>query len=252
MFKAIISDIKLLQEPMSSIGELIDEGIFNITKEGISFLAADRAMVSVVDFNLSSSAFDEYEIDADQKLGLNIINLLSVLKRAGSGDTISFEAQDAKLQITIEGDSKRKFHVPILELRDDEIPPIDQLSFKSKIKLKTDVLKNGIADAEIIGDSVVITTDSEKFGMKADDNIKRTELEIRKGSEALIELEADGEQRSRYAIDYLNKMMKASKMNDFVTLQYGTDYPMKIDFSSGKKEDKVKLTYILAPRVQDS
>ncbi len=248
MFKATISDIGLLKDPMVSISELIDEGNFRLTKEGIKFTAADRAMVSVADYFLSSSAFDSYDIDEDHTMGLNILNFLSVIKRAGAKDKVTFELDGAKLKVVIDGASRRMFSVPILNLGDEDIPPISQLDFKSKVVIKSDVVNNGIDDADIIGDSVIMCIGPEKFSMMSEDDVKRTELEMDKGNESMIEIVAPSEMRSKYALDYLRKMMKGSKMSDIVTLQHGTDYPMKIEFAVG---DKSKLSYILAPRVTE-
>lgn len=248
VFKATLADVNLLRDPLTSIAEIIDEGIFKVKKDGISFIAADRAMVSVVDFFLAAQAFEKYEADAEQNIGLNIPNLLSVIRRAGTGDKISFELKDAKLQVLIEGTSKRRFLIPLLDLGSEEIPPVSQLEFKSKVQLKSDVLQNGINDAEIIGDSVILEVTPTRFGMVAEGDVSKAELELEKGNEALIELTASSEIKARYALDYLKKMAKAAKLSDSVTIEHGTDYPMRITFASG---DKVKLSFVVAPRVTE-
>jgi len=249
MFKATLAETNLLRDPMVSIAEIIDEGLFKVGKNGISFIAADRAMVSVVDFFIAASAFEKYEVDAEQMIGLNIPNFLSVIKRAGTGDKISFELKGAKLQVLIEGASKRRFLVPLLDLSKEEIPPVGQLEFKSKVQLKSDVLQSGISDAELIGDSVILEATPERFGMIAEGDVSKAELELTKGDASLIELSVPNKVKSRYALGYLKKMAKAAKLSDSVTIEHGTDYPMRIVFKAG---DKVRLSYILAPRVQDS
>jgi len=57
MFKAKITDAGLLTDSIATVAELIDEGIFKINKEGISMVAADRAMVAVVDLHIAAKAF---------------------------------------------------------------------------------------------------------------------------------------------------------------------------------------------------
>ncbi len=248
MFKATLADVNLLRDSVSAISEIIDEGVFKITKDGISFIAADRAMVAVVDFFLSASAFEKYEVDSEQKIGLNIMNFLSVIKRAGTGDKISFDLKDAKLQITIEGKSKRRFLVPLLDIGDEEIPPIDQLEFKSKVRMSSDILQNGISDAEIIADSVILETSPTHFGMIADGDVSKAELELEKGNETLIELKSASTMRARYSLEYLKKMAKAAKLSDSVTIEHGTDYPLRMAFAAG---DKARISFILAPRVTE-
>ena len=102
MFKATLTDPNILINSISTIAELIDEGLFRISKEGISLIAADRAIVAVVDFNLASSAFENYELDEGKSIGLNITNLLSVLKRATGSKKLSLYLQDSRLEIIIE------------------------------------------------------------------------------------------------------------------------------------------------------
>jgi len=249
MFKATLADVALLREPMTSIAEIIDEGIFRVTKEGLRFTAADRAMVAVVDFFLAAPAFEKYEVDNEQNIGLNIANFLSVIKRAGAGDKISFDLKDAKLQVALEGTSKRRFLVPLLDLSAEEIPPIEQLDFKSKVHLKTDALQNGISDAEIIGDSIIFEISPSRFYMFSEGDVSRSELELEKGDVSLIEISSPDITKARYALDYLKRMIKAAKIADTVTIENGSDYPMRIVFCAG---DKVKLSYILAPRVTES
>ncbi len=249
MFTATLSDVSLLRDSISSIGELIDEAQFKITKDGISLLASDRAMVAVVDFHISSKAFEKYEVDADQTVGLNITNLMIVLKRAGGSDKLTLNLKGSKLEVIIEGESRRRFVVPIIEMRKEEIPPIDQLEFTSKVKIKPRILQDGIDDAEIIGDSVIFDVSQNRFGMLAEGDVSMAELELERGNEALMELSTgDGNVRARYALDYLKKMVKAAKIADTVSIEYGQDYPMRMSFTAG---DKLKLNFVIAPRVTE-
>ncbi|MEM5793948.1 MAG: proliferating cell nuclear antigen (pcna) [Candidatus Aenigmatarchaeota archaeon] len=248
MFKAKLSDVSLLRDSISTIAELIDEGIFKITKDGISLTAADRALVAVVDFKISSKAFDEYEVEKEQSIGVNMGNFLSVLKRAGGGDKATFRLQDSKLEVVIENSSRRRFVVPLIDLSQEEVPPIEQLEFTSKAELKPEILEAGVEDAEVVSDSIVFEASREKFSMIAEGDISSAQLELEKGNEALLELKADGNIKARYPLDYLKKMVKAAKIADSVTLEWGQDYPMKLSF---KLEDKLSLSFVLAPRVME-
>lgn len=248
MFKSTIADVSLLTDSISTIAELIDEGIFKIAKDGISLVAADRAMVAVVDFKILSTAFEKYEVDKEQSIGLNISNLLSVLKRASGEDRATFNLQDAKLEIVLENASRRRFVLPLIDLSQEEVPPIDQLEFTSKAQLNPRVIESGVADAEVVADSVLFEATPTRFGMRAEGDISSSQLELEKGNEALMELKADGEVKARYPLDYLKKMIKAAKIADSIAIEWGQDYPMKLSF---KAMDKVSLTFILAPRVSE-
>ncbi len=248
MFKATLANPALLTDSISSIAELIDEGLFKVSKEGISLVAADRAMVAVVDFRIFSSAFETYEIDEDKSIGLNIGNFLSVLKRATGKDKLTLNLQDNKMQVEISGQSKRKFVVPILDISQEEVPPVDQLEFAVKSELKPDVIQSGLDDAEIVADSVMFQTSPTKFTMRAEGDVSRAELELETGNGSLLSLQSNGEIKSRYPLEYLKKMIKAAKIAESVSLQFGQDYPMKLSFKAG---DKASLQFVLAPRVSE-
>lgn len=248
MFKATLKDVNLLTTAISTIAELIDEGVFKISKDGISLLASDRAMVAAVDFKISSSAFEKYEVDEEQSIGLDISNFLSVLKRAGAKDKASFVLQDSRLEIILENSSKRKFVLPLLELSQEEVPRIDQLEFTTRAEVSSDVLESGIEDAGVVADSVVFEASPSKFVMKAEGDISSTQLELEKGNASLPELKVSGTVKARYPLDYLEKILKASKLCDTVKLEWAQDYPIKLSF---KVEDKLNLDFVLAPRVEE-
>src|SRR3989338_4420630 len=126
MFKMKLSNGELLKEPVAIISDIIDEGVFKIDKNGLSLLAPDRTMVSVVDFRLLSSAFEEFKVEGEASIGLNLASLTAVLKRLKANDRLLIEGgKDNRLKLTIQGKSKRVFELPILDISAEK-PPVDQ------------------------------------------------------------------------------------------------------------------------------
>lgn len=248
MFKAFMSDSSLFKDSISTIGELIDEGIFKVDKNGLSLVAADRAMVAVIDFKLPATIFDKFEVDKEQSIAVNMTNLVSVIKRLGSNEKLEMELKENKLEIMMTNASKRKFTVPLLDITQEEIPPISQLEFTAKAKVKADVLKNGIEDADIVSDSVIFEAAKDSFSLKASGDISSTELTLERGNDALLDINANGLIRARYPLDYLKKMIKAAKLANEINIRWSKDYPMRMDFAS---VDKVSLGFVLAPRVSE-
>lgn len=248
MFKAVMSDSSILRDSITTIGELIDEGIFKVNKNGLTLIAADRAMVAVIDFKLPATMFDEFQVDKEENIAVNMTNLVSVLKRTGGNEKLEIELKDNKLEITMKNSSKRKFTVPLLDISQEEIPPINQLEFTAKAKIKGDILKNGIDDADIVSDSVIFEANKGIFAMRAAGDISATELVLEKGNDALLDLSATGSVKARYPLDYLKKMVKALKLANEINIRWSKDYPMRMDFVS---VDKVSLGFVLAPRVSE-
>ena len=94
MFKIALSDVDLLKNSIPIISEIIDEGLFRVDQNGISMLSPDRAMVAVIDFKILSTAFDEFKVQGEDFLGLNMAGLSAVIKRAKAGDKMLLEREE--------------------------------------------------------------------------------------------------------------------------------------------------------------
>ncbi len=248
MFKAVLSDVDLLKGTIPIIAEIIDEGVFKVNQNGISLLSPDRAMVAVVDLKILSTAFDEYNATKEEYMGLNLANFAAVLKRIKSGDKLILELpeKDNRLRLTIKGNGIRTFEIPLLDIKTEK-PPIDKLNFTGRLELESNIVEEGISDAEIIGDSVFFEANGDVFRMYARGDISSAQLEISKKDKGVLELKAEGSIKSQYPLEYLKKMIKAGKISQQMILEFGTDYPVRMGF---KSVDKMELSFVLAPRVE--
>jgi proliferating cell nuclear antigen len=248
MFEAEISDISLLRDSIATISELIDETELHITENGIEMIASDRAVVAVVNFSMSKNAFKTYNYDKETKIGINLLNLLQVLRRAGPNDSLSIKLLYNKLELVISGDSKRRFVLPLIDISKEELPPLDKLEFSASFHVDAEIFNSGIEDAELITDSIVLSMMKDHLIMKADSDSSSTQLELPSGTEELKVIRVNEPVRSRYSIDYLKKILKARKFVSHAVIDLATDYPMRINFHI---PDKMQLGFVLAPRVEE-
>ncbi|MFZ8830337.1 MAG: proliferating cell nuclear antigen (pcna) [Candidatus Aenigmatarchaeota archaeon] len=246
--KVITSEPEILITSVATAAEIIDEGIFKFGKNGISLTAADRAMVAVIDLFISKDSFEEYDVEEEREVGLNMTNFLSLLKRARGSNKIGLEFVDNKLILTIFDGTKRRFTVPLLQISREEIPPIEQLEFKASVTLKPEILEDSIKDASVITDAVTFYATKNNFKITAEGDVSQTELELVPGDEGLIDLNVKEDSKAKYPLEYLEKILKAAKISDEVNLKFAQDYPMRIDF---KYEGKARISMVLAPRVSE-
>jgi len=247
MFNAQLDDLSLLKDSMSAIAELIDETDLIIRRDGIKMVAADRAVVAVVDFFLSKNAFTEYNYERDLRIGINLTNFLKILRRAMPTDVMKIKITENKFEIKLVGDSQRSFVLPIIDVSKEEIPPIDKLEFHSSFEINSEILSSGIEDADLITDSIVFNVKSDGVSMRAESDSSSAELELVPGN-ILKNLVANEQTRARYSLDYLKKIIKAKRLSETVKLNISTDYPMKIIFDV---PERMQLNFILAPRVEE-
>jgi len=247
MFMATLSDTKLLRDCVDCIASLIDEGLFKLTPAGIDLVAADRAMVAVIELKLGKEAFEVYQCDAQANAGMNMANFLTVLKRAGPTDKLTLKLNDNRLEVILEGSSRRVFELPLLDVNVEDIPPVNNLTWTATAELQADVLSQGIDDADIVADAVALELSNEGFRMAAEGDSTRTELKLMSGNDALTKLDVKSPAKAKYPLDYLKKIAKAARIADMGALSLSTDYPMRIEF----KGSNASIAMILAPRVSE-
>src|SRR4030066_307151 len=91
---------------------------------------------------------------------------------------------------------------PLLDIKDEK-PPVDQLNFPGRIEIESAVVEDGIADADIVGDSVIFEATPEFFRIYSKGDVSSTELEMAKKDSAMLKLQATGSLRARYPLEYL-------------------------------------------------
>jgi proliferating cell nuclear antigen len=249
MFKITLGNTDLIKNSIPIISEIIDEGVFKVDAKGLSLVSPDRSMIALVDFQLLSTAFEDFKVTGENMLGLNLANLVAVIKRIKSGDKVTLSKNDDSntLEIVMKGKGTRKFEIPLLNITAEK-PPLDQLKFKAKLELDSNVLEEGITDADIVDDSIVFEGEPHAFRIWAKGDVNSSQMELKKGDHGLDKIEIPEALKSRYPIEYLKKMIKASKFADKVLLEFSNDYPLKMVF---KDIDKIHLSFILAPRVEE-
>jgi proliferating cell nuclear antigen len=249
LFKLKTTDTKLLQNMFQAIAILIDEATFNLTPETIQLRAMDPSRVAMIDFQWPKTVFDEYQCDQPQKMCINITELLKLIRRTSKDETIELELnpETARLQISISGRYKRTFNMPTLESQEEETPT-PKVTFKTEAKTTTDGLRQAIEDAQLVSDHVRIEADSQKLTLQATGDLMGATIELRKGSDALLDLQTQEPTKATFSLSYLAEIIKAaSATSEIATIQFANDMPIKLDFHQPKEG---QLTFYLAPRIE--
>lgn len=250
MFRAILSDPSVLRDSLDAVSGLITEGTFEIDSNGIKLVAMDPASVSLVIFKLLSTAFVDYKIDTPKRIAINIEQFVQILKRSSITDQIFLELDEEKnrLNITMKGNATRKFSLPLLDDSHHEKRDEKHFTFPCAIEVEAGVFKQGVKDASMIADSVILEVDNNNFSMIGKGDINSTNLHLNSESPSLVSIEHDKPVKSKYSIEYLEKMIKAAKVADSLIIRFGTNHPLQMEY---KTLDKLMLTFILAPRVEE-
>lgn len=233
--------IKHINEATST---LVDEAKIHITKEGISLRAVDPAHVAMVDISIGAKAFESYEAE-DLEIGLDLDKLKDIMKLAGSADLVKIEYKkdSHRLVFTIGNLVRRMSLVDTAGMPDPKVP---NLNLPNKVTVVVDELARAIKGSETVSDHIAIVVDPEYFQVLAEGDADSLDLKLAK--EDLVSLESAEKTKSMFSLDYFSNMIKAVKSGGSVTLNLGSDYPVKMEFDMA--DGNGHCVYLLAPRIE--
>ena len=244
--KLTLAEPTYLKDSINIISDLVNEARFKISKDAMELVAMDPANVAMVIFKLLSSCFTEYEVKEETQIAINLGNLKQILRRVSSNDMLSLElTKDNKLSIQLRGNTTRTFNLPIIEFEEKE-QKIPDLKFPISVTMPSSTLTGAIEDADIVAESVTLEVEQGKFNIHASGDLSQAKIEIKAADN--IRIEANEKVRAKYSIEYLKKMIGGAKLSENVEIRFNNDYPLRLDF---KRIDKLALSFILAPRVEN-
>lgn len=233
---------KIFSDIIAIISELVSEVKIKVNKEGMSIVAIDPANVAMVLFRLPPTAFSQLEVE-DESLGVNLESFKAVLRRASFGSSLIMKTEDNILKIEIIDKVKREFNLTLIDL-DKKDKPIPNLEFTTKVEMSSFDFAEAIEDCSIVADSCAFEASQNSFSIFAKGSLNSAKLSY---SSDEAQIESPLQAKSKYSLEYLQKMMKASKISEKAIINFAQDYPLKLEF----KTQALELSFILAPRVEN-
>ena len=232
---------KLFADIISIISEMVLEVRIKVDKDGMSIMAIDPANVAMISFKLPASAFSEIEVDDNEVLGVSLDSLKAVLRRIKAGSVLTITKQENELKLLIQDKINKEFNLALIEIEGEE-KEIPSLDFTSKIEMPSLDFAEAIEDCSVVADSCSFISEPDKFIMTAKGSLNSFKSEFIGDA---IDIQAQ-EATSKYSLEYLQKMIKATKITDKIKINFSSDYPLKLDFNT----PFIELSFILAPRVE--
>ncbi len=232
---------KLFSEIISIISELVLEVRIKVSKEGMQIVAIDPANVAMTIFKLPNTAFSELDVEKQEVLGVSLESLKAVLRRIKAGSVLVMLKEDNYLRLEIRDKVKREFNLALIEIEAEE-KNVPDLEFTSVIEMSSNDFSEAIEDCSVVADSCSFFSQPDKFVIQAKGSLNSFKSEFSSDELKIISQEAS----SKYSLEYLNKMIKATKITDKVKINFGTSYPLKLEYNT----PFIELGFILAPRVE--
>ncbi|BAA29756.1 DNA polymerase sliding clamp [Pyrococcus horikoshii] len=247
-FEIVFEGAKEFAQLIETASRLIDEAAFKVTEEGISMRAMDPSRVVLIDLNLPSSIFSKYEVDGEETIGVNMDHLKKVLKRGKAKDTLILrKGEENFLEISLQGTATRTFRLPLIDVEEIEVE-LPDLPYTAKVVVLGEVLKEAVKDASLVSDSIKFMAKENEFIMRAEGETQEVEVKLTLEDEGLLDIEVQEETKSAYGVSYLADMVKGIGKADEVTMRFGNEMPMQMEYYI---RDEGRLTFLLAPRVEE-
>ncbi|MGC9072091.1 MAG: DNA polymerase sliding clamp [Acidilobus sp.] len=234
------TDFKRLSQALAKIS---DEATLKAVEQGFSIWAfsPDKTVLGLI--KLEPSAFDEYTVDGEVGLNVSASELYRVSRRATRSDAVVLNYSSGFVGLSVELQDKktsfsRSFTITAMETSEAEIREIS-MSPTARIVMTADDLGVLISDVKTVGDIVEFVASGDSLIIKSSAEGKEYVWTMRMGA-PLQEIAIDSETRASYSVKSLYSSLKPIVgLADTVTIEYATDYPLKISVSSSGPEQIV-------------
>ncbi len=244
--KLIVQEAPAFKSVIDCIASLVEEGQFEIKQDGLQLKAMDPSQISMVSFTMPKTAFVEYSIEEETKLGIDIGQLSNILSRGKKSEKVELTTEEGRLVVKFSGEKhKRTFKIPLIEGA-DKVQREPKIEFKSYAKIKADALKETLKDAKLVSSHVRLQLTPQMFIVDVKGEGGEVRAEFENGGEEVSELKTENLIKATFPLQYLEDMVKATSSSSIVTINLETDRPLKLEFET----EGAKLAYYLAPRIE--
>jgi len=255
MFEITLNDPKIVKGIFEAINAIVTETIINFTPSGISLSAIDEGRICLVIIKLDKDDFDGYVCDKEYKLGLNIEDMVKILKRS-SNDIITLKHEDNSSIINIimkntASKKSRTFSLKLIDISDSGIKPenLMNIKYKASVSIPIAYLDESIKDADIFSETLsVILSNKDGIIFKAQGQNGEMKTELDKDDDGIEEFNIEEEGEGSFALEYLKNIIKINSISDRISISLNLNTPLKCQF---KVLSNSSFIYFLAPRVEE-
>lgn len=241
---------------VTAIEEVDDEVRIHVTEDGLSATIVDPANVFMADVHLDASAFDNYTVENESTLGVNVNSLKSLIRRArkDEDDELALSLRERELTATVSRGYENHDVVSqgTMDLIDpDSIrmePDFPEMEWNATLEVDTKPFKDALSYA--VGVSEHVEFDLKPVNQHVSALYLGGETDTREEKVAIDGLDTDAAARSLYSKNYMNSILEGITGVDAGEVAVGLDdeYPVKVEMES----NGLSVDYRLAPRQTDT
>lgn len=246
-----VAEKRVPQQLVNTFSPLVNEAKIHFNDDGIHMRAVDAANIAMHYVDLSAEAFESYDSPGAVTQGVNLGSIDDRLGFGDSGDMVhlALDMETRKLNIDVENFEQRVALIDPDAIRQE--PDLPDLDLPNTAVLTGEQLQQAVDALELVSDHVEIAADAdaatvEFIGEGDTDDTTVTFDSDRTGDETkLLESVA-----SLYSQEYMEKLVKPIPADAEVTMQFGEEFPVILDWTAVDGHLTVKS--MLAPRIRSN
>lgn len=239
----VITTGEVLKTVAKALTALVSEARIHFLNQGMHSRAVDPANVAMVIVEVPKESFEMYNVDEEKVVGADVNRIHDISKSIKSKDLVELQLLENELRIKFGGVEYSLSLIDPSAIRKE--PKIPELELPVKVVMDAGEFKKVVSAADKVSDHVILKSDQSGFIIEAKGDVDKIKFHMSESD--LIEFNG-AEAKSMFSIEYLKEFCKIAGSGDILTIRLGTNYPVRLLFEiSG---GKVKVEYILAPRVE--
>jgi proliferating cell nuclear antigen len=242
--------VATMTDAIAALRTIVDEAKLRFDDDGFQSRAVDAANVAMADVAISDAAFKRLNVGDDETtLGINLETFADVLGMAESDDDLiaRLNAETRKLELSFPNTGLEYTCALIDPDAIRQEPDIPDLDLGGEFVVPGRAIDRGLSAADLVSDHIRLTgVDDGTLRLSADGDTDTVDLAI---DDTLIdgELTSDDQTESIFSLDYLNDITRPIGSDSPVTVDLGSEMPVKLHFGMG---DDINVSAMIAPRIQ--
>ena len=215
----------------------------------------DNAHVSMFELSMMKSWFDDYKIEKEVVLGINVAIFAKILgTHKPTQKIILTKPCDDNLDIHFFSEDKefnKEFRMPLVNL-DNDLMNITDFDFDLEFIMESKKLKGTIDEMTNFGENVNIDFKDDKIVLNVESDtagIMNTYIDIDDVDECIIS--DDDDVACSFTLKYMQYMSNYFKVAKNVQLKFSKQYPMMCKYMLDEDGDNNYIRFYLAPKIND-
>lgn len=222
VFNKIVKSLKNFSEHLHT----------HVKEDGWNIQGMDSSQVTLFHMVLSNSWFDEYHIDTEGMININLKMLEKVLSsfEMNDGDEFIMEQTDT-LMITHKTPKKKSsFSVPFINVEQDWLEVPESAEWEVEMRFKSAELASLLKKMTMFSDDVEIKCTDDRINFSAAGEEGSADIELTLDNVESYSIVEGEIIKTKYSLKFLTKCVELSSVYENVSVEMSRELPLRIQW----------------------